>query len=153
MEELDISGALARFSSYSLSPFERVLLGHTGTVQLLLSLYFGSPVTVKVLQQSQDNAEIKRHSSLVVSSSGREICSAYSVIPLNLNRRDIVSDILEKKLGIGQIAAKHRVAASREINKITVSNSEISRAYTLIGSEMQVSVVESFHRDYLRAGS
>jgi len=41
MEELDIPAVLARLKPYNLSPIERVLAAHTGTVQLLLSLYCG----------------------------------------------------------------------------------------------------------------
>ena len=51
MEELDIPGALERLKPYDLSPIERVLAGHTGTVQLLLSLLFGEPVDVVLIGQ------------------------------------------------------------------------------------------------------
>ena len=51
MEELNIPEVLARLEPHNLAPFERVLAAHTGTVQLLLSLYFGSPVDVALVEQ------------------------------------------------------------------------------------------------------
>jgi hypothetical protein len=71
MEELDIPAVLARLNRYNLSPIERVLAAHTGTVQLLLSLYFGSPVEVALAEQSEEVGEIRRRASLVVSGTGQ----------------------------------------------------------------------------------
>ncbi len=60
MEELDIPGALERLKPYSLSSIERVLTGHAGTVQWLLSLLFDEPVDVVLIRQHELDGQIHR---------------------------------------------------------------------------------------------
>ena len=150
MEELDIPAVLARLKPYNLSAIERVLAGHTGTVQLLLSLYFGSPVDVTLIEQSEEMGEIRRRASLVVSCTGQEACFARSVIPLSVNSREVLADVREGKLGIGQIAVKHRIPTERRIREITVTPSQISRKYIMQGPGLYYTVTEVFPRDLYR---
>ncbi len=151
MEELDIPAILARLKPYNLSPIERVLAAHTGTVQLLLSLYFGSPVDVTLVEQSEEMGEIRRRASLVVSCTGQEACFARSVIPLSVNNREVLADVREGKLGIGQIAVKHRIPTERRIREIAVTPMQISRKYVMQGPGLYYMVTEVFPRDLYRA--
>ena len=103
MEELNIPEVLGRLEPYRLGPVERVLAAHTGTVQLLLSLYFGSPVDVTLVEQSEKLGEIQRRVSLVVRCTCKEACFARSVIPLSANKSEVLVDVRQGRLGIGQI--------------------------------------------------
>ena len=151
MEELDIAGVLAKLKPYNLSPFERVLAAHTGTVQLLLSLYFGAPVDVTLVEQSEELGEIRRQVSLVVRCTSQEACFARSTIPLSVNSREVLADVREGKLGIGQIAVKHRIPTERRIREITVTYSQIARKYVMQGPGLYYAVTEVFPRDLYRA--
>lgn len=151
-EELDIAAVLARLKPYNLSPMERVLAAHTGTVQLLLSLYFGSPVEVALVEQSEEMGELRRRASLVVSCTGQEACFAHSAIPLSANSREVLADVWEGKLGIGQIAVKHRIPTERRIREINVTPSQICRKYVMQGPGLYYAVTEVFPRDLYRAG-
>ena len=53
------------------SPLERVLLSTAGTLQTALSAYFGSPVEIRVVSQTQnDDTHIFRNISLYSPSKG-----------------------------------------------------------------------------------
>jgi len=150
---LDIPAVLARLKPYNLSPIERVLAAHTGTVQLLLSLYFGSPVDVTLVEQSEEVGEIRRRASLVVSGTGQEACFARSVIPLSANNREVLAGVREGKLGLGQVAVKHRIPTERRIREITVTPRQICRKYIMQGPGLYYAVTEVFPRDFYRAES
>jgi chorismate-pyruvate lyase len=150
MEELDIPAVLARLDGHRLGPVERVLAAHTGTVQLLLSLYFGSPVDVALVEQTEEHGEIRRRVSLVVRSTGQEACFARSVIPLSANRPEVLADVREGVLGIGQIAVKHRIPTERRIRGIKVTPSQIARRYIMQGPGLYYAVTEVFPRELYR---
>ena len=161
MEELDIPGALERLKEapgayhYPLTPIERVLAGHTGTVQLLLSLLFNEPVDVVLIGQTEieSRREIHREVSLKLLDSKIEACRAVSIIDLNRNAPLVVAQIREGQLGLGQIAVKYNVPTARTINSIEVTRDKISREYTLesvgLGQEQQLhfTIMEMFPRE------
>ncbi len=150
MEELDIPALLRRLERLQLSPMERVLLAHTGTVQLLLSLYFGCVVDVKLRAQVEKEGELRREVSLVVQCTGEEVCFAASVIPLSANDPSVLADVRGAKLGLGQIAVKHRVFIERRIIEIAATASQISRKYVMRGPGLHYLVTEVFPRRLYR---
>ena len=150
MEELNIPAVLERLKPYGLGPIERVLAAHTGTVQLLLSLYFGSPVDVTLVEQAEEMGEIRRRVSLVVRRTGQEACFARSAIPLSANSKEVLADVREGVLGIGQIAVKHHIPTERRIREVNVSQSQISRKYIMQGPGLYYVVTEVFPRELYR---
>ncbi len=156
MEELDIPGALERLKPYDLSPIERVLAGHTGTVQLLLSLLFGEPVDVVLIGQFEPAGrhEIHREVSLRLRHREVEVCHAVSIIDLKRNSQQILAAIQEGRLGLGQIAVKYSMPIERTIKTIEVDEGQISREYTMEGRvfrdpdflELHYSIMEMFPR-------
>ena len=150
MEEMDIPSVLARLEPYRLGPMERVLAAHTGTVQLLLSLYFGSPVDVTLVEQAEEMGEVRRRVSLVVRCTGQEACFARSTIPLSANGREVLTDVREGLLGIGQIAVKHHIPTERRIREINVTPSQIFRKYVMQGPGLYYVVTEVFPRELYR---
>ena len=150
MEELNIPAVLERLKPYGLGPIERVLAAHTGTVQLLLSLYFGSPVDVTLVEQAEEMGEIRRRVSLVVRRTDQEACFARSVIPLSANSKEVLADVRDGVLGIGQIAVKHRIPTERRIREVNVSSSQISRKYIMQGPGLYYVVTEVFPRELYR---
>ena len=136
MEELDIPAALERLKPYGLSPIERVLAGHTGTVQLLLSLLFDEPVDVVLIGQNEIKArhEIHREVGLRLRHSDVEVCRAVSIIDLDRNSDLILDRIREGQLGLGQIAVTYSMPIRRTINLIEVTKDQITREYTMEGA-------------------
>ena len=153
MEELDIPGAMERLKPYGLRPIERVLAGHTGTVQLLLSLLFGEPIDVVVIGQTElaERHEIHREVSLRLRYQEIEVCRAVSVIDVQRNSDLILDRVREGQLGLGQIAVKYFMPIRRTINIIEVDKQQISREYTMEGASepeaLHFVITEMFPRE------
>ena len=149
MEELNIVLTLKRLEGFDLSPIERVLIAHTGTVQLLLSLWFREEVKMKVKRQWEQDGNIARWTSLYTDTFG-EVCSANSVIPLAQNAQEILEDVRAKSLGLGQIVVKHRVLPTRTLMGFDISPTELHRTYVLEGDRLRFTITESFSRECMR---
>lgn len=129
--ELDIPGALERLEPYGLNPIERVLVGHTGTVQLFLSLLFGEPVDVVLVNQEELEGVIQRVVRLRLRDREVEACRAFSLIDTQRNAPAVLQDIRDGKLGLGQIAVKFRVPIQRTVTDIRANYWTIVREYTM----------------------
>ena len=149
-EELDIAALLDRLKTNNLRPIERVVLGHTGTVQLLLSLLLDDPVDIKVLHQSTQDGVLIRETSLVRRSDGEEVAHALSKISMELNAQEVIADALAGQLGIGQIAIKHMIPTERRIVDLEVKRDTLSRTYTMTGPGLSYNITETFPRDLFR---
>ncbi len=145
-EELDIAAVLDKIRHHNLNPIERILAAHTGTVQLLLSLYFGVPVDVRVIVQEPEGVWIRRDVALTLRISGTIVCSATSFISKETTDDPVMDDVMASVLGLGQIAVKHKVQTTREIISLTVTPKEISRTYTMKGSTPLMSGPRLFYQ-------
>ena len=106
MEELDFKGLLDRFGQDGFQRGEQVILANFGTNQTLLSLIFGVPNRVQLVDQRERDGEIKRQVHLICGET--IVCFANTRIPMAKNRRDVLLDISAGTLGLGQIVVLHR---------------------------------------------
>lgn len=148
MEELDIPSALKLLKPYDLSPIERVLAGHTGTVQVLLSLWFNEEVVVKVQEQIDNPGGIERKVHLALGISNLVVATATSVIPRSVNMPKVMGDVQEQILGLGQIAVKHQIPTSRRIIELSATDDELRRKYIMEGQGLRYVITENFHRRF-----
>lgn len=149
MEELDFKTLLDKLRPYNLNTWERILLGHTGTVQQLLSLFFDKPVEVKVLHQEQVGDEIEREVELVLEGTGLVVAKALSLIPVNENSFAVIDLVNKKELGLGQIASLLKISTSRNILKVGATPETVERTYELSGHSpvnLYFRITESFPR-------
>ena len=148
MEELDFQGLLNQFNAQGFERGEQVVLGHFGTVQTLLSLIFGEPVTVHLVEQeSRDNEsvnEILRAVHLVCEIG--IVCYATTHIPLERNRPDILADISAGTLGLGQIVVVHQIANKRALANWGRDSHAFWRTYTIEGPDLFLQIHEHFPR-------
>ena len=151
-EELDIAAVLAELEPHNLSPIERVLAAHTGPVQLLLSLHFGTPVDVKLVEQREEHGELRRQAVLVLRRTGQEACFARSVIPIGANGPEVLADVRAGTLGLGQIAVRHRIPTERRVLEIAVTPAQVRRSYVMRGPGLHYRITEIFPRDLYRVG-
>lgn len=181
-EELDIPATLAKLETYGgvppLSPIERILAGHTGTVVLLLSLYFNKAVEVVVTKQEEtSHADIvpppNDLSPGVVGTAGkvesvilrsvelkagpRVVATASTVIPIDKNNAQVLEEIRRRELGLGHIAVKLRIPTERTIISIEVTDEFLSRTYVMQGREplfsgpgLYYTITETFPRALYR---
>ncbi len=142
MEELDLGTLLDTLKEFERG--ERVILGHFGTVQTLLSLIFGGPVAVKLIDQGHDNGVIVRRAQL---AAGREVlCVAVSRISTLHNRAEIIDDIGEGELGLGQIIARHKLSTSRSLVDLGRDQKSFWRTYDINGPDLEIQISETFPR-------
>lgn len=155
-EELRIPEVLERLKEYStLAPIERVLAAHTGTVQLLLSLWWNEPVDVVLISQFEANGEIHRVVDLTCRNSHLVAAHAESVIPIAANHPDVVEAVRAGELGLGQIAVKFGIEITRVLHEVQVSPAELSRFYSMkgvgfFGLSIHYEIRESFARVHYR---
>lgn len=133
-EELNIPEVLERLKPYELAPIERVLAAHTGTVQLLLSLWFNEPVDVQLLDQVQVHEEIRRSVALVLRDTRVEAATAKTIIPIRSNPLPILEAVWAGKLGLGQIAVARRIQTTRKLTKLEVNDDLLTRTYVMEGT-------------------
>lgn len=156
-EELRIPEVLLTLSMYDLRPIERVLAAHTGTVQLLLSLWWNEPVDVVIISQTEDDGKIHRVVDLTCRNSGLVAAHAESLIPIEANHPDVIKDVRAKELGLGQIAVKHEIQTIRTLHEVQVAPHELSRFYSMklpgparAGHWLYYEIRESFPRVHYR---
>ncbi|KKL22432.1 hypothetical protein LCGC14_2435490 [marine sediment metagenome] len=151
-EELEIQGALDRLAQYNLNPIERLLAGHTGTVQLLLSLWFNTEVTVLVeRQQEYDVKVIKRQGALMAdylrNGERLAVCGVLSYIDVPKCSESVVHLVRAQELGLGQIAVLLGIPTVRSLTDLEVDDRRIQRTYIMEGPGLHYTITEAFPRE------
>ena len=155
MEDLNLNHLLDSLKPYNLGPMERILIGHSGTVQLLLSLFFNKPVLVKVVRQQQVGDEIEREVNLVIQDTELIVGKALSFIPISENSSAVIDLVNGKNYGLGQIASYLKVSTIRALKNVGVTDETIERTYTMTGTSfvhvspvnLKFRITESFPRE------
>jgi len=145
-EKLDIDGLLAQLSGWRLSRIERVVAGHTGTVQWLLSLWFDESVEVRSLGQQEFEGWIERQVELVLARRRVVVCEASSRIRVAEADPAVLARVRDRRLGIGQIAVELGIPTRRSIRSIGVTPEHIERDYVMRGPGLHYEVRERFSR-------
>ncbi len=144
MEELDFGGLLDRFGEDGFQRGEQVILANFGTNQTMLTLIFGVPNRVQLVDQKERDGEIARIVHLVCGET--IVCYANTRIPMAKNRGDVLLDISAGSLGLGQIVVKHNLASKRTILEIGRDKAGFWRTYAIDGPEIYLEIHEYFPR-------
>jgi len=145
MEELDFRSILDRFGQGGFQKGEQVLLANFGTNQTLLSIIFGEPNEIRVVHQVERESDILREVELYCG--GQMVCIANTTIPKEKNRVEVMADILEGKLGLGQIVVKHNLPNKRVLLDIGHDENHFWRTYVIEGPELYLKISEDFSRE------
>ena len=138
----------------SLSPVERMLLCHDGTVQTALSILFRVPVKIEVLSQyslPEDQVIVRWVRQVAEYSPGDQttVCLAESVIPIKKNPPGFITGITEKFFGIGQLIKSLNLTTHREIQGVYGDSDTIARNYLITG-DCFLLITETFSRHVLK---
>jgi hypothetical protein len=143
-EELQIPQVLERLKEYpDLRPIERILAAHTGTVQLLLSLWWNEPVDVVLVSQTEADGKIHRVVDLTCRNSHLVAAHAESIIPIEANHPEVIAAVRAQELGLGQIAVNLGIPTARTLHEIQVAPHELSRFYSM--SEVRWPALPGLH--------
>jgi chorismate-pyruvate lyase len=124
------------------SPLRRVLLATAGTLQGALSAYFGAPVSVDVVAQDSDRDVMHRTVDLVCKDRRLVVCRAATEIDVVDPR--IREMIVERNLGLGQIATLLGVRTSFELDEVGQETGSFWRMYRLWGEGFRFRITETF---------
>ena len=130
-----------------LSPLERVIIAHDGTVHTLLSLLTNAPVDLNVLSQTEEHGMISRNINFTVH--GTTIMEAWTTILINENPNNFIEAIRRQKAGIGQIINYMDLKSHREILSMHVTDTTLHRKYHITG-DCTMMIRESFDREFIK---
>ncbi len=144
MEELDFNALLERFHEGGFTRGEMVILSNFGTNQTLLSVIMDKPCQLKLVDQGEKDGEIKRVVHLFFGD--HLCCIANTEISVKRNRDDVITDIINGSLGLGQIIVKHNLANRRALLEIGRDGYCFWRIYAIEGPEVYLKIHELFPR-------
>jgi hypothetical protein len=132
--------------AHTLTPVQRMVVSHDGTLQDLLSAYFGYQVYVAVYNQVESHGNIIRNSGLYVdgSPSGTDVCLATSVIPTSstiLQNVEFVDQIRQCEHGIGFILNELGIKTRREILDVRTNVDMFRRVYRIFDDESEIDII------------
>ena len=149
MEELDFKGLLDHFTDHGFPKGEQVILGHFGTVQTLLSLVFGEPANIRLIDQKEKERVIIRQIEL--RAGDRLVGYANTRILRDRNRDDVLMDITAGRLGLGQIVVTHQIPNKRNLLDVGRDKVAFWRTYTIEGPQLFLEIHEFFPREPFEA--
>lgn len=144
MAELsEITACLDQVKNFS--PLQRMLLTATGTLQGMLSAYFGEEVKVEVQEQRYDHdlKAFKRSVNLVTNS--QMVCQADSA--LSVTRSDVRDAVEQQQVGIGQILEQLGIRPSFSLVEVGRVSTHFWRMYQLEAPGVIYRITESFPRE------
>lgn len=133
-------------SNIKLNKSHKILLAEVGTLEQVLSILLGSPITVEVKKQTVRNYRIERE--VVLSVKDDEVVHATTEIDLRAIPSGVVADIKEGRLGIGTILTKHKLETFRRIIEVGYDSTSniVYRVYEILYcAEPKFRIREEFH--------
>ncbi|KAJ3284855.1 hypothetical protein HDU79_007821 [Rhizoclosmatium sp. JEL0117] len=142
------------------SPLERILLTANGNVQRILSAFYNSPVTVKIIKNERTVpeknavgttsssgtilAEFDRHVELICAN--QVLCTATSTV--TLWNPEYLRLVVEEKIGIGQLFRYLNILPNFELLQVGRDGDSFWRVYTLSsGNDVKCVLKEVFPAD------
>jgi len=113
-----------------------------GTLQGALSLLFGEEVWVRVVKQEATDRTVEREVELVAGD--RVVATASSRIRCTIAQHASLSDILEGKMGIGQLLAKHGINYQTRLLGCSQGEDVCWRTYKVEGPGVAITIAETF---------
>lgn len=151
---VEVERALAMVKGFD--PIQRVLLTCTGTLQGTLSAWFGGPMEIAVVEQTEHrekNLDFAR--SIEMRYQDQCVMRAFSGI--RTTREDVKSLVKEQRLGLGQILEKLEIRPEFVLVEAEQDDESFWRVYELHGAGMLYRIKEIFPKCWyttsLREGS
>ena len=138
-----------------LSPLERVILAHDGTVHTLLSLLsIGTPIHLNVISQKEEGEMITRDITFTID--GETIMSATTIMLVKDNPPQFIEAIRRKKAGVGQIINYMDLKTHRNIESFHAYPPDsdympdtLYRRYSITG-DCTLRINEHFNREFIK---
>lgn len=135
------------------TPLQRILLTANGNLQLLLSSFHNSPVTIKILKNILIN-DLYYDRCVGIECVGRLMCTAYSKVFTKTEKAKEL--VVSGKVGIGQLFRYLKVLPEFELigcglleNKAMNIKLGFWRRYVLSSEDIKCEIYEEFEKDCL----
>ena len=143
---IDCNGLSAM--AHNLTPVQRMVVAHDGTLQELLSAYFGCEIGVSVNHQSDEYGVIIRNSVLHTDNADDsvDVCLATSVIRTvtstsSKHGSEFLHRIRQCEHGIGFILNELGIRTRREILDIHTNVDMFRRIYRIYDEENEIDII------------
>lgn len=151
MEELDFGALLDRFKKDGFTRGEQVILSNFGTNQTMLSIIFGIPNRLKLVDHREKDGLMIRIVELYCGDD--LVCFANSEIPHDRNLPEVMLDIAAGSLGLGQIVVKHNLPNRRILLDVARDRPGFERTYAIEGPSIYLKIHEYFPREpFIKVG-
>ena len=138
-EFIEVDQTLDKVKDFT--PLQRIVLTATGTLQGVLSAYFGQEVRVVVREQTaEDRWVVHRVADLMAGEV--VVCHADSQITLTLDK--VREQVLAKQMGIGQILEALEIRPKFRLLEVGRGNGAFWRLYELEGPGVVYRITETF---------
>ena len=138
-EYIEVAQTLDKVKDFT--PLQRILLTATGTLQGVLSAYFGQQVRVVVRKQAvEDRWVVHRVADLMAGEL--VVCHADSQITLTLDK--VREELLAKQKGIGQILEALGIRPEFRLLEVGRGDGDFWRVYKLEGPGVVYRITETF---------
>ena len=138
-ELIGVTQALDKVKDFT--PLQRILLTATGTLQGVLSAYFGQEVRVVVREQAAEDPWVL-HRVADLMAGELVVCQADSQITLTLDK--VRQEVLAKQMGIGQILEGLEIRPKFQLLEVGRGNGAFWRLYKLEGPGVVYRITETF---------
>ena len=115
---LEIAKDLEGKLGIQFSKAQKLLLLERGTLEGLLTVLQGNPISVRVIKQGFVERTFVRNVILVDSKTNEDLVEAESIVFLDRLDVEVADDLREGRLGIGEIMAKHEKESRREFVEV-----------------------------------
>ena len=115
---LEIAKDLEGKLGIQFSKAQKLLLLERGTLEGLLTVLQGNPISVRVVNQGFVGRTFVRNVILIDSKTLEELVEAESIVFLDRLDVEVANDLREGRLGIGEIMAKHEKESRREFIEV-----------------------------------
>ena len=130
-----------------ISKMQRLLLMERGTVEGLLSVLQGNTIDVKVVMQQEDGSTRKMVTELRGQEASLTLLKATTTIFTDSIPSDILSELEDRRFGIGEILGRYNIETRREITEIGYDprSSRFFRTYDIYANgKVWFTIHESF---------
>lgn len=129
----------------SVSPLRRMLLGAPGTLQGMLTAYWGAPVTIHRIAQ-EDGLYRTLRREVELECRERDLVACHALTHMRLTDEAMAALLRESDLGIGQVITLLRRQASFALELVGDDESTFWRRYRLAGDGFDFQIRETFQK-------
>jgi hypothetical protein len=127
--------------SVSFSGIDRIVLTANGNLQRIISSYYNSPVSVRIVKNTKASAGYY-HREVVLECMGHDFMTATSKV--SLSSEELIGAVERREVGIGQLFRRYNLLPHFTLLKAQRNGDAYFRIYSLKAKGVECEICESF---------